>query len=37
VPGPLAPDEDAVYQFVTMIGRGYTGESVWDRKVPVAG
>jgi glycine betaine catabolism A len=37
VPGPLAPDEDAVYQFVTMIGRGYTGESVWDRKVAVAG
>jgi glycine betaine catabolism A len=36
VPGPLAPDEDAVYQFVTMIGRGYAGESVWDRKVAVA-
>src|SRR5712691_11802887 len=22
-PGPLSPDEDAVYQFVTMVGRGY--------------
>jgi Rieske 2Fe-2S family protein len=29
-PGPLAPDEDAVYQFVTMIGRGYRGERVWN-------
>ena len=29
-PGPLAPDEDAVYQFVTMIGRGYRGEPVWN-------
>jgi glycine betaine catabolism A len=39
IPGPLAPDEDAVYQFVTMIARGYTGESVWNPapKVPVAG
>ena len=24
-PGPLAPDEDAVHQFVTMIGRAYQG------------
>ena len=30
-PGPLAPDEDAVYQYVTMIGRGYRGEPVWNR------
>ena len=30
-PGPLAPDEDAVYQFVTMIGRGYQGQPVWNR------
>ncbi|HEU5419870.1 MAG TPA: aromatic ring-hydroxylating dioxygenase subunit alpha [Streptosporangiaceae bacterium] len=30
-PGPLAPDEDAVYQFVTMIGRGYQGGPVWNR------
>ena len=26
VPGPLNPAEDAVYQFVTMIARGYLGE-----------
>jgi Rieske 2Fe-2S family protein len=30
-PGPLSPDEDAVYQFVTMIGRGYLGEPIWNR------
>ena len=29
VPGPLNPAEDAVYQFVTMIARGYLGQSVW--------
>jgi Rieske 2Fe-2S family protein len=29
VPGPLSPDEDAVYQFVTMVGRGYAGQPVW--------
>jgi glycine betaine catabolism A len=29
-PGPLSPDEDAVYQFVTMVGRGYLGEPVWN-------
>jgi glycine betaine catabolism A len=29
-PGPLSPDEDAVYQFVTMIARGYLGEPVWN-------
>jgi glycine betaine catabolism A len=28
-PGPLSPDEDAVYRFVTQIARGYTGDSVW--------
>ncbi len=28
-PGPLSPDEDAVYQFVTTIARGYQGEPVW--------
>src|SRR5262249_29291776 len=27
-PGPLAPDEDAVYAFVTMVARGYLGERV---------
>lgn len=25
-PGPLAPNEDAVHQFVTMVARGYRGE-----------
>jgi Rieske 2Fe-2S family protein len=25
VPGPLAPDEDGVYQFVTRVARGYLG------------
>jgi Rieske 2Fe-2S family protein len=28
VPGPLSRDEDAVYQFVTMVARGYAGERV---------
>jgi Rieske 2Fe-2S family protein len=27
-PGPLAPAEDAVYQWVTMIARGYLGKSL---------
>ena len=27
-PGPLAPSEDAVHQFVAMVGRGYLGEPV---------
>jgi len=27
VPGPLAPDEDGVYQFVTRVARGYLGTS----------
>jgi Rieske 2Fe-2S family protein len=26
--GPLAPDESAVYEFVTMVARGYRGEAV---------
>ena len=30
VPGPLSPDEDAVYQFVTRIARGYLGQPVWN-------
>jgi glycine betaine catabolism A len=29
VPGPLSREEDAVYQFVTMVARGYQGERVW--------
>ncbi|MGH3285559.1 MAG: SRPBCC family protein, partial [Streptosporangiaceae bacterium] len=28
-PGPLAPDEDAVYSFVTTIARGYQGQVPW--------
>jgi glycine betaine catabolism A len=35
-PGPLSPDEDAVYQFVTMVARGYRGEPVWDPGVKTA-
>jgi Rieske 2Fe-2S family protein len=27
-PGPLSPEEDAVYQFVTMVARGYTGAPI---------
>jgi phenylpropionate dioxygenase-like ring-hydroxylating dioxygenase large terminal subunit len=30
VPGPLNPAEDAVYQFVTMVARGYLGEPAWN-------
>ena len=30
MPGPLSADEDAVYQFVTMVARGYTGEQAWN-------
>jgi glycine betaine catabolism A len=33
VPGPLSPDEDAVYQFVTQVARGYTGHPVWTHAV----
>jgi len=33
LPGPLAPDEDGVYSFVTTVARGYLGRSVWS---PVA-
>jgi Rieske 2Fe-2S family protein len=29
-PGPLSPQEDAVYQFVTMVARGYLGQPVWN-------
>jgi Rieske 2Fe-2S family protein len=29
-PGPLSADEDAVYQFVTMVARGYLGQPVWN-------
>jgi len=29
--GPLAPDEDAVYDFITMIARGYVGQDMMKR------
>ncbi len=35
-PGPLAPDEDAVYAFVTTIARGYLGERVSERTLEAA-
>jgi glycine betaine catabolism A len=37
-PGPLSPDEDAVYQFVTTVARGYLGQPVWSPgpKAPAA-
>ena len=34
VPGPLAPDEDAIYQFVTMVARGYLGQPLRARQQP---
>jgi Rieske 2Fe-2S family protein len=34
LPGPLAPEEDAVYSFVTTIARGYLGQIPWG---PVGG
>jgi glycine betaine catabolism A len=30
VPGPLNPAEDAVYQYVTMVARGYLGQQAWN-------
>jgi glycine betaine catabolism A len=30
MPGPLSPEEDGVYQFVTMVARGYLGEPAWN-------
>jgi hypothetical protein len=33
--GPLSAQEDAVYQFVTMIARGYQGQPVWNSGSPV--
>jgi len=36
VPGPLAPDEDGVYQFVTMMARAYQGLALRAGPVPVA-
>jgi Rieske 2Fe-2S family protein len=34
VPGPLSPEEDAVYQFVTMVARGYQGHPAWNPGLP---
>jgi len=34
VPGPLSPDEDAVYQFVAMVARGYQGQPAWNPGLP---
>jgi Rieske 2Fe-2S family protein len=31
VPGPLSPEEDAVYSFVTTVARGYLGARVGER------
>jgi Rieske 2Fe-2S family protein len=36
IAGPLSPDEDAVYQYVTMVARGYSGESVWAPRAAAA-
>jgi Rieske 2Fe-2S family protein len=33
VPGPLSAEEDAVYQFVTMVARGYQGQLVTNEGV----
>ena len=34
LPGPLSPEEEAVYRFVTMVARGYQGKRVWTTGVP---
>ncbi len=34
IPGPLSQEEDAVYQFVTMIARAYLGERVRTEPAP---
>jgi Rieske 2Fe-2S family protein len=34
VPGPRSPDEDAVYQFVTLVARAYQGERAWAGGIP---
>jgi Rieske 2Fe-2S family protein len=33
-PGPLVPDEAGVYQFVTMVARGYLGQPVANQPLP---
>jgi len=32
----LSPDEDAVYQFVTMVARGYLGQPAWNPEAKAA-
>ena len=32
--GPLSPQEDGVYQFVTMVARGYAGRPVHVKPEP---
>ncbi len=34
LPGPLAPAEEAVYQYVTMIARGYLGQPIRNAGLP---
>jgi glycine betaine catabolism A len=36
VPGPLSPDEDAVYRFVGQVARGYAGQPVWHQRAGAA-
>jgi Rieske 2Fe-2S family protein len=36
MPGPLAPSEDGVYNFVTMVARGYQGKPVWSTAAAVS-
>ena len=36
VPGPLAPEEDAIYQFVTMVARGYLGQPLSAERQPAS-
>jgi glycine betaine catabolism A len=31
-PGPFAPNEDAVHQWVTLVGRSYQGFTPWDQR-----
>jgi glycine betaine catabolism A len=33
-PGPLSPDEDAVYSFVTTIAGGHLGQPAWPARTP---
>ena len=35
--GPLSPAEDAIYQFVTMVARGYLGQPLSPLKAAASG